>query len=102
MSIRSRLRFWYDYVLYQKWYRFYFLGMFRFIKYLAEPYRGVPKKRILGIENFSTNSPALGNLLEFQMRWLCLADLEGADAIDIAFVYDLKTPFWDKKMSRWL
>lgn len=64
------------------------------------PSRG--KKRVLAFENFSNNSPALGNLLEFQMRSMCLSELHNIDTIDVAFIYDFKNPFWDPKMLRWI
>ncbi len=100
-SLRPRFNFWCRYVLYNRWYRFYFLGSFNLLKYVSRPL-GKRKKRILAFENFYNNSPALGSFLEFQMRALCLAELHDIDTIDIALIYDLKTPLWNPKMSKWL
>lgn len=99
-SLRPRFNFWCRYVLYNRWYRFYFLGMFNFVKYLSRTY-GRGKLKVLAFENFRNNSPALGSFLEFQMRSLCLSELHNIDTIDVALVYDLKSPLWDPKMSKW-
>ena len=104
VGVRTKVGYlmqWWEYVFLSRFLRKKILATFPVLKkvFSIRPNKG---KRILGIWNFASTPPSMGVFIEFEMRLLCMADIYGADRIDIAFIYDPSKPVVSSKYTSWV